>query len=106
MPVIFSNNAEFDVPPEHPEEHVHPHMPAFMRPPMPHPPAHPPFPPHARKRMFRIEMTEKDLEILTAVFHDEDTVSAAVGIIHDAPPEIQVLVIQILKMIEETKHEG
>ena len=106
MPKIISNYNT--TPHELPEEDIpHAHMPFLhaMRPPVPHPP-HPPHPPHEGRCMFQIEMSEKDVEILTDVFHDEDTVSAAVGIIHNAPPEIQVLVIQILKMIEETKYEG
>lgn len=93
---------------EQPEKIIHRnHMHFLKSVPPPHAPEpHPPVPPHERRRMFQIEMSEKDIEILTAVFHDEDTVSAAVEIICNAPPEIQVLVIQILKMIEETNYEG
>ena len=95
-----SNN---DVSSERHENNNHMPMVPAMRPPMP---PHHPLPPHERKRSFNYKMDEKDIEILTDVFRDEDTVSAAVEIIHTAPPEIQVLAIQLIKMIEVTGHAG
>lgn len=57
--------------------------------------------PHERKNMIHIEFDERDWEIFAEVFGDEDTAAAVVEIIHNAPPEIQILAIQVLKMIEE-----
>ena len=59
-----------------------------------------PIPPHERKAMLRIEFGDKDWLILNEVFGDADTAHAAVSIIQDAPPEIQILAVQLLKMIE------
>lgn len=58
-------------------------------------------PPHERKSMISIEFDEKDWKHMIEVFGDEDTASAAVVIIKDAPPEIQVLAVQLMNMIEE-----
>lgn len=83
------------------ENHIPPHL--AMRPHM----HHHPLPPHERRDEFPIVLDEKDEEVLKLVFHDDDTVSAAKEIIRNAPPEIKVLTIQIMKLIEETsKHEG
>lgn len=105
MAKIISN---MHFPREFREERFHrDHAPFVNEVPPPPPAPHHPVPPqHERRRMFQLELSEKDIEILTAVFHDADTVSAAAGIICNAPPEIQVLATQILKMIEETNHEG
>lgn len=58
-------------------------------------------PPHERRGMISIEFEERDWDVLNEVFGDEDTAAAAVDIIHNAPPEIQILAAQIIKMIEE-----
>ena len=63
-------------------------------------PGHP-VPPHERKGMITLQFDDKDWEVFTEVFGDEDTASAAADIIHGAPPEIQILAAQILKMIEK-----
>lgn len=57
-------------------------------------------PPHARKAMVHIEFDEEDWTLLKAVFGDEDTAEAAVEIIRDAPPEIQILAIQLINIIK------
>ncbi len=69
--------------------------PEDMRHPAPH------MPPHLRQQMIRIEFEEKDLAVFQEAFGDEDTAMAAMDILYEAPPEIQVLAIQILHMIEK-----
>lgn len=60
-----------------------------------------PMPPHERKALLRIEFDESDLKLLQEVFGDEDTAGAAMEIINEAPPEIQILAIQLINLIEE-----
>ena len=60
-----------------------------------------PIPPHERKNMMHIEFDESDYELFVKVFEDEDTAVAAMRIIHNAPPEVQILAVQLIKMIEE-----
>lgn len=60
-----------------------------------------PLPPHERKAMLHIEFGDDDLLLLNKVFGDADTAQAVADIIMDAPPEIQILAVQIMKMIEE-----
>ena len=58
-------------------------------------------PPRERKAMLRIEIDENDWTLLKEVFGDEDTAAAAVDIIKDAPPEIQILAVQLINIIKE-----
>lgn len=58
-------------------------------------------PPHIRKTLIHIEFNEADWSILKDVFGDDDTAMAAAEIIRDAPPEIQILAIQLMNIIEE-----
>lgn len=58
-------------------------------------------PPHERKGMISLQFDERDWNIFNEVFGDEDTARAAVDIVHGAPPEIQILVAQVLEMIEK-----
>ncbi len=60
-----------------------------------------PVPPHERKAMLHIEFDENDWVLLKEVFGDEDTAAAAVEIIRDAPPEIQILAVQLINIIKE-----
>ncbi len=60
-----------------------------------------PVPPHERKALIRIEFDEADWALLKEVFGEEDTALAAAEIIRDAPPEIQVLAIQLMNILEE-----
>ncbi len=59
---------------------------------------HRPLPPHERRAMMHFEFGEKDFNLLNTVFGDPDTAQAAAYIIQDAPPEIQILAIQLMKM--------
>ena len=61
----------------------------------------PPLPPHERRNRMHIEFEESDYELFKKVFEDEDTATAAMRIIYNAPPEIQILAVQLIKMIEE-----
>ena len=65
-----------------------------------HGPGHP-LPPHERKGMVAIRFDEKDWEIFKEVFGGEDEAGAAMGIIHAAPPEIQILAAQLISQIEK-----
>nr|WP_303666116.1 hypothetical protein [Ruminococcus bromii] len=58
-------------------------------------------PPHERQKLINIEFDSKDLSTLKKIFGDEDTATAAIEILEYAPPEIQILAIQIMKIIEE-----
>lgn len=58
-------------------------------------------PPHERKALMQVEFDESDWKILSEVFGDEDTALAAAEIIREAPPEIQILAIQLMSIIEE-----
>nr|WP_294468302.1 hypothetical protein [uncultured Sellimonas sp.] len=60
-------------------------------------------PPHERRAWMQITFEEKDREILKAVFGDEDTATAAEEIIQTAPPEIQILAVQLINLIGEGK---
>lgn len=60
-----------------------------------------PIPPHERKAFMSVELDETDWELLQEVFGDSDTAKAAAEIIKDAPPEIQILAIQIINILEE-----
>ena len=63
-------------------------------------PGHP-IPPHERKGLVKIEFESGDWALLNEIFGDEDTAVAAMEIIKDAPPEIQILAVQLMKIIEE-----
>lgn len=58
-------------------------------------------PPHERKALINVEFDKKDWELLKDIFGDEDTAAAAAQIVKEAPPEIQILAIQLINMIEE-----
>ena len=60
-----------------------------------------PLPPHERKALIHIEYDEQDRDLFKTVFGDEDTATAAAEIIREAPPEIQILAIQLVNMIKE-----
>lgn len=64
-------------------------------------PMEPPVPPHERRARLYVEFEESDWGALLEAFGDEDTAAAAAEIIREAPPEIQILSVQLLRMIEE-----
>lgn len=57
--------------------------------------------PHMRRRRIFIEFEDKDMALFQDVFGDADTAAAAMDILCEAPPEIQILALQILHMIEQ-----
>ena len=58
-------------------------------------------PPHERKAMVRVEYDEQDWSLMRDIFGDEDTAAAAAAIIREAPPEIQILAVQLINVIKE-----
>lgn len=95
----------------HSEEHEIPHAPHQLpvketiahtpHPPMAHAPHH--LPPHMRHEMLRITFDPKDWEVLRDVFGNDDNAAVAAEIIKNAPPEIQITIMQTINMIEEVK---
>ncbi len=63
-----------------------------------------PMPPHKR-RLVHIEFDEDDWTLLKDVFGDEDTTVAEIETIMDAPPEIQILAIQLINILKGTDIE-
>ena len=57
--------------------------------------------PHERKALLHVEFDDKDWSLLQEVFGDEDTAMAAAEIIHEAPPEIQIVAYQLMNLIKE-----
>lgn len=57
--------------------------------------------PHEKKALMHVEFDEGDWNLLKEIFCDEDTAIAAAEIIRKAPPEIQILAIQLMNIIEE-----
>lgn len=64
-------------------------------------PLKPHIPPHERNAVMRIEFDENDWKQMDEIFGNEDTAAAAAEIIRNAPPEIQVIAIQLMNIIEE-----
>lgn len=60
-----------------------------------------PIPPHERRAMVHIEFDEGDWQLLRDIFGDEDTAAATAAIIRGAPPEIQVLAVQLIHIMKE-----
>lgn len=58
-------------------------------------------PPHVRKKMIQIEFDEEDKAIFFDVAQDEDEARGWMKTIQNAPPEIKIIVNQIIKMIKE-----
>lgn len=58
-------------------------------------------PPHERRALMRVEFDDGDWELLCAVFGEEDTARAAAEIIRQAPPEIQILAVQMMDLMKE-----
>ncbi len=79
-------NRSFTVPSEHPHTSRH-------------------IPPHERRSLMQVEFSESDWELLRKVFVDEDIALAAAEIIRDAPPEIQILAVQLMDIIEEVSEK-
>ena len=55
--------------------------------------------PPRRRNCMHLEFEEEDWNIFVKVFGDEDSASAAMQVIQNAPPEIGVLTMQMTEMI-------
>lgn len=60
-----------------------------------------PMPPHERRSLMQISFDQNDMKLLNTVFGDEDEAAAAAQVLEDAPPEIKILAVQLMKLIEE-----
>ncbi len=60
-----------------------------------------PLPPHDRRELVRIEYDEQDWGLMRDIFGDEDTAAAAAAVISGAPPEIQILAVQLINALKE-----
>lgn len=58
-------------------------------------------PHHARKTLIHIDFGEDDMNLFKRIYEDEDEATAAIHVLMDAPPEIQILAAQLLSLIEE-----
>ncbi len=58
-------------------------------------------PPHERKAFIHIDFGEDDLTLFKRIYGDEDEAAAAIRVLMDAPPEIQILAAQLISLIEE-----
>lgn len=64
-----------------------------------------PIPPHERKSLISIEFDESDWELFKVVFEDEDEAYAAMQVILKAPPEIQIIMAQLIELVGYPKKE-
>ena len=83
-------------PPMH-EEPMPPHMHHIHEAPHMH------HPPHEMRPGMYVEFSDIEQALFCDIFGDEDTASAAMDIIRNAPPELQVMAKQLLDMIQEEK---
>lgn len=59
--------------------------------------------PHERRRLMHMDFEDSDRELFIRVYGSEDEASAAMEILTDAPPELQVVASQIIRYIEEVE---
>ena len=58
-------------------------------------------PPHVRMNMIQIEFDEEDKAIFCDAAQDEDEAEGWMKTIQNAPPELKIIVNQIIKIIKE-----
>ena len=58
-------------------------------------------PPHERKALIHIDFSDNDMTLFKCIYCDEDEAAAAIQVLMDAPPEIQILAAQLISFIEE-----
>ena len=63
-----------------------------------HRPGH--IPPHAHRALLRAEFDAQSWALWEQVFGDDDTVGAAAEILRNAPPEIQILAVQLIALAQ------
>lgn len=61
-------------------------------------------PPHMRKVFIRTEFSEADWKLFQRIYGDADEAAAAIQVLLDAPPEIQILAMQLIGLIEEEEN--
>lgn len=61
-------------------------------------------PPHMRKAFIRVEFSEADWELFQRIYGDTDEAAAAIQVLLDAPPEIQILAAQLIGLMEAEEH--
>ena len=65
----------------------------------PHGPGHRhPIPPHERRNMIYVEFDEDSVDAMREMFGSEEEAEIAISILHNAPPEQQVLALQHLRL--------
>ncbi|WP_412570594.1 hypothetical protein [Evtepia sp.] len=69
-----------------------------------HRPGH--IPPHAHRALLRVEFDEQSWALWEQVFGDDDTVGAAAEILRNAPPEIQILAVQLIAALGQGAPAG
>lgn len=91
----MNNTSRNNIQDEVREERLH-----MMRGPIaPHEPGHRhPIPPHERKNMIYVEFDKESEEALSKMFGSEEEAEIAINILHFAPPEQQVVALQLLRM--------
>ena len=55
--------------------------------------------------MIRVEFEESDFELFRKLFSNEDSAAAALRIVSSAPPEIQVIMYQLMILIRKFMSE-
>lgn len=64
-------------------------------------------PPHERRSLIHIDFTDADIAIFQQIYGNEDEAMAAMQVLLDAPPEIQILATQLIDIIQEVNgYEG
>ena len=63
--------------------------------------------PHDRKALIHIDFTDADITLFQQIYGNEDEAMAAMQVLLDAPPEIQILATQLIDIIQEVNgYEG
>ena len=57
-------------------------------------------PHHERKSLIHIDFSKDDMMLFKRIYGDEDEAAAAVQVLMDAPPEIQILAAQLISLIK------
>lgn len=65
-----------------------------------HAPAHH-VPPHEQRKLMRFSFEPEDIILWNSNFEDENAAALAASIIADAPPESQVVITQLMKVMKE-----
>ncbi|MEQ2605183.1 hypothetical protein [Dorea longicatena] len=57
--------------------------------------------PHERKALIHIDFSDDDMTLFKHIYGDDDEAVAAIQVLMDAPPEIQIIAAQLISLIEE-----